>query len=62
MKGEPVVGAVPEAGAGLGPLVAEDLDIGQAGVVIDRGVQVVVAASTPVGSAIGGPNGPACTR
>jgi hypothetical protein len=45
VQGEPVVGAPPEAGAGLGPLVAQDLDLGQAGGVIDRGMQVVVAAA-----------------
>jgi hypothetical protein len=28
-----------------GPLVAQDLDIGDPGVVVDRGVQVVVAAA-----------------
>ena len=45
VQGKPAVGAAPEAGAGLGPLVAQDLHIGQAGVVVDRGVQVVVAAA-----------------
>jgi hypothetical protein len=43
----------------VGPLVAEDLDVGQAGVVIDRGVQVVVAAATPVGASVGHPVGAA---
>jgi hypothetical protein len=38
VQGEPVVGAAPEPGAGLGPLVAQDLHIGQAGVVVDGGV------------------------
>jgi len=54
-----VVGAAPEPGTGLGPLVAQDLHVGQSGVVIDRGVQVVVAASTRVGPTIGGASGPA---
>jgi hypothetical protein len=45
VQGEPVVGAPPEPGAALGPLVAQDRDIGQAGVVVDRGVQVVIAAA-----------------
>jgi hypothetical protein len=45
VQGEPVVGAAPEAGAARGPLVAQDLDIGQAGVVVDRSMQVVVAAA-----------------
>ena len=32
--------AAPEAGAGLGPLITQDLHVGQAGVVIDGVVQV----------------------
>jgi hypothetical protein len=45
VQGEPVVGAPPEASAALGALVAQDLDVGQPRVVVDRGVQVVVAAA-----------------
>ena len=45
VQGEPAVAAAPEPGAALGPLVTQDLDIGQAGVVVDRGMQVVVAAA-----------------
>ena len=45
VQGEPVVGAAPEPGAALGPLVAQDLDIGQPRVVVDCGVQVVIAAA-----------------
>jgi hypothetical protein len=52
MQGEPVVGAAPEPGAALGPLVAQDLHVGQAGVVVDRGMQVVVATARPVGAAV----------
>jgi hypothetical protein len=39
------VGAAPEPSAGLSALVAQDLDIGQAGVIIDRGMQIVVATA-----------------
>jgi hypothetical protein len=45
VQGEPAVGTAPEPGAGLSPLVAQHLHIGQAGVVIDGGVQVVIAAA-----------------
>ena len=45
VQGEPMASAVPEPSAGLGSLVAQDLDIGQPRVVVDRGVQVVVAAA-----------------
>jgi hypothetical protein len=49
VEGEPAVGAAPEPGPDLRPLVAEQLHVGQAGVVVDRGVQIFLAASTPVG-------------
>jgi hypothetical protein len=39
------VGAAPEPGAALGPLVAQDLHISQPRVVIDGGVQIVIAAA-----------------
>jgi hypothetical protein len=45
VPGEPVVGAAPEPGAGLGRLLAQDLHLGQARVVLDRGMQVVIAAA-----------------
>jgi hypothetical protein len=45
VHGEPAVGAAPEPSAGLSALVAQDLDIGQAGVIIDRGMQIVVATA-----------------
>jgi hypothetical protein len=45
VDGEPAVGAAPEPGAGLGPLVTQDLYVGEARVVVDRGVQVVIAAA-----------------
>jgi hypothetical protein len=53
------VGAAPEPSAGLGPLVAEHLDVGQAGVVVDRGVQVVITTATPVGASVCHPVGSA---
>jgi hypothetical protein len=34
------------------PLVAQDLHLGQAGVVVDGGVQLVVVAAGPVGVAV----------
>jgi hypothetical protein len=58
MQGEPVVGAAPEAGAALGALVTQDLHIGQPRVVIDRGMQVVIAATRPVGAAVDRPGSP----
>jgi LuxR family maltose regulon positive regulatory protein len=45
MLGEPAVGAPPEPSAALSPLVAQEFHIGQAGVVVDRGMQVVIAAA-----------------
>ena len=49
---EPGRGAVQEPGAGGVALVGEGLDVGEAGVVVDRDVQEVVAHGTalvPVG-------------
>jgi hypothetical protein len=59
VQGEPAVGAAPEPGAALGPLVTQDLDLGQAGVVVDRSMQVVVAAARSVGAAVDRPSSPA---
>jgi hypothetical protein len=59
MHGEPTVGAAPEPSTGLGPLVAQDLDTGQAGVVVDCGVQVVIATGRSVGASVGHPVGAA---
>jgi hypothetical protein len=59
VQGEPVMGTAPEPGAGLGPLVPQDLHIGQAGVGIDGGMQLVVAASTPVDATVDRASGPA---
>ena len=42
--GEPLAGPVPELGAGLFAVVRKDLAVGQAAVVVDRGVDVLVAA------------------
>src|SRR5690242_16255392 len=44
---EPGAGAVPERHGGVFALIAEDLAVGQAGVVIDGGVQVAVADDGP---------------
>lgn len=44
-------GAGPEPGAGAGPLIAKALDVGQAGVVVDGGVEIVVADPTPASGA-----------
>jgi hypothetical protein len=50
------VGALPEAGGGLLALVGEDLAVGEAGMVVDGGVQIAVAE---VGAAVvgAGPGG-----
>ena len=59
VQGEPVVGAAPAPSAALGPLVTQDLDLGQPGVVVDRGVQVVVATGRSVGATVDRPGSPA---
>jgi len=41
--GEPVVGAVPELRCGVALFIGEDLAVGKAGPVVDRGVDVSVA-------------------
>src|SRR5215212_7070983 len=53
------MGTAPEPGRRSGPARPQDLHIGQAGVVIDGGMQVVVAASTPVDATVDGASGPA---
>ena len=47
LAGEPGLGPGPEPGGGVLALIAEDLDVGQAGVVVDGVVDVVIP--TPAG-------------
>src|SRR5204863_9983955 len=47
VRSEPAGGSTPEPGCGGAALVVEDLEVGQAAVVVDGGVDVGVADAPP---------------
>ena len=53
MGGKEPAGSTQEPGAGVASLVSQDLDVGQAGVVVDGGMHIVVAGpAAPVAGAV----------
>jgi hypothetical protein len=54
MAGEPAHGPSPERGSGVGLFVVEDLAVGQAGAIVDGGVDVAVAGIAVAAHAVFG--------